>query len=342
MRYLKDLIASERAGRSSTNLKLLLVAQQVLTLILSAPASAQAVSPPDSPPPPPESVFIKPATIDNSLEVTGEPVAAKEINFRMQVGVLIDGKGPYRFFVDSGADRSVIGFSLAERLGLPAGPDVILHSTGSAQQAHTVHINTLQVGSSTIHDIAAPALPERFLGGDGMLGIDALIDQRLTIDFDKKSVVVQDAQAREQSAGPDEVVITARRRKGQLILTQARTGNTQIAAVIDTGTEVTVGNSALREKLLRRNRTPVMTTTLISVTGEQVPADLLAVPEIRIGDLVLHNVLIAFSDVPPFKLFGLEHEPAILLGSDLLSSFRRVSLDFRRRKVRFSLRPESR
>jgi len=150
------------------------------------------------------------------------------------------------------------------------------------------------------------------------------------------------AQQREAAGGPDEVVITARRRKGQLILTQARTGNTQIAAVIDTGTEVTVGNSALRAKLLRRNRTPVMTTTLISVTGDQIPADLLPVPEIHIGDLVMHNVLIAFSDVPPFKLFGLEHEPAILLGSDILNSFRKVSLDFRRRKVRFTIRPESR
>ena len=300
--------------------------------------SAPAAQPPEAAP---DQVFIKPATIDDTLEVTGDPVAAKEINARMQVGVFVDNKGPFRFFVDSGADRSVIGAALALKLGLPAGPDVILHSTGSAQQAHTVHINTLRVGSSVIHDIAAPALPERFLGGDGMLGIDALIDQRLTIDFDKRSVVVQDAQKREASAGPDEVVIVARRRKGQLILTQAHMSGTQIAAVIDTGTEVTVGNSALRAKLLRRNRTPVMTTTLISVTGDVIPADMLAVPEIRIGDLSLHNVLIAFSDVPPFKLFGLADEPAILLGSDILSSFRKVSLDFRRRKVRFSLRPAS-
>jgi hypothetical protein len=164
----------------------------------------------------------------------------------------------------------------------------------------------------------------------------------LTIDFDKRTVIVQDAQRREASSGPDEIVIVARRRKGQLILTQAHAQGTQIAAVIDTGTEITVGNSALRAKLMRRNRAPVMTTTLISVTGDQIPADLLSVPEIHIGDLVLHNVLIAFSDVPPFKLFGLEHEPAILLGSDILSSFRKVSLDFRRRKVRFTLRAESR
>jgi predicted aspartyl protease len=274
--------------------------------------------------------------------VTGEAVQAKEINERMQVGVMVDDKGPFRFFVDSGADRSVIGLGLAQRLGLPAGPDVILHSTGSARDTHTVHIDTLRVGTSTIHDISAPALPEQVLGGDGMLGIDALIDQRLTIDFDKKTVVVQDTHQRELTAGPDEIVIVARRRKGQLILTQAHTASTQIAAVIDTGTEITVGNGALRAKLLRRNREPVMTTNLISVTGDVIRADMLVVPEIHIGDLVLHNVLIAFSDVPPFRLFGLENDPAILLGSDILSSFRKVSLDFRRRKVRFTLRPDSR
>jgi len=303
---------------------------------------AQAPASPPPAAPPAEQVFIKPATIDNNLEVTGEAVAAREINARMQVGVMVNDKGPFRFFVDSGADRSVVGAALAQKLNLQAGPDVILHSTGSAQLTHTVHVDTLRVGTSTIRDISAPALPERFLGGDGMLGIDALIDQRLTIDFDKRSVVVQDAQQREPSTGPDEVVIVARRRKGQLILTQANTSGTQIAAVIDTGTEVTVGNSALRAKLLRRNRNPVMTTTLLSVTGDIIPADLLAVPEIHIGDLVLHNVLIAFSDVPPFKLFGLANEPAILLGSDILSSFRKISLDFRRRKVRFTLRPGSR
>jgi predicted aspartyl protease len=259
----------------------------------------------------------------------------------MEVGVLVDGKGPYRFFVDSGADRSVVGLALAAKLGLPPGPNVILHSTGSARTTNTVRIASLTVGTSTIHDVAAPALPERFLGGAGMLGIDALADQRLTINFDTKTVVVQDTRRPEESAGPNEVVITARRRKGQLILTQADAG-VPIAAVIDTGTEVTVGNSALREKLLHRGTSPVMRTTLISVTGDVIPADLLPIPEIHIGDLVLHNVLIAFSDVPPFRLFGLDKQPAILLGTDILSSFKRVSLDFRRRKVRFTLRPGSR
>jgi hypothetical protein len=46
----------------------------------------------------------------------------------------------------------------------------------------------------------------------------------------------------------------------------------------------------------------------------------------------------AFADVPPFKLFGLSDQPALLLGTDLLETFRRISLDFKDRKVRFQLR----
>ena len=42
--------------------------------------------------------------------------------------------------------------------------------------------------------------------------------------------------------------------------------------------------------------------------------------------------------MPPFKLFGLWREPSLLLGTDILENFRRVSLDFRARKVRFQLR----
>jgi hypothetical protein len=46
----------------------------------------------------------------------------------------------------------------------------------------------------------------------------------------------------------------------------------------------------------------------------------------------------AFAEVPPFKMFALSDRPALLLGTDLLEKFRRVSLDFKARKARFQLR----
>ncbi|MFZ4747072.1 MAG: hypothetical protein ACOYLK_09300 [Sphingomonas sp.] len=62
------------------------------------------------------------------------------------------------------------------------------------------------------------------------------------------------------------------------------------------------------------------------------------VRELKLGPVVLSDVPLAFADVPPFAVFGLADQPALLLGTDMMDAFRRVSLDFRARKVRFQLR----
>jgi predicted aspartyl protease len=134
--------------------------------------------------------------------------------------------------------------------------------------------------------------------------------------------------------------VTARLRKGQLIITEASVAEQKVSAVIDTGSEVTLGNMALRRRLLG-SRAPggdAKKITLVSVTGQTLEAEAVMLPRIRIGGVYLQNVVVAFADASPFRLFGLENQPALFLGSDLLKSFRRVSLDFRNRKVRFTLR----
>lgn len=74
------------------------------------------------------------------------------------------------------------------------------------------------------------------------------------------------------------------------------------------------------------------------VTGVTVNMQMTIIRELQIGPMTLYDVPIAFADVPPFKLFGLADQPALLLGTDVLETFRRVSLDFRARKVRFQLK----
>ncbi len=108
--------------------------------------------------------------------------------------------------------------------------------------------------------------------------------------------------------------------------------------MIDTGSQITIGNLALRDKLVRRNRQKLTTIPAIGVTGKTIQLQLAQIPELRLGPITLRNVPMAFADVPPFEVFGLADQPALLLGTDLLESFRRVSLDFSARKVRFQLR----
>jgi predicted aspartyl protease len=290
-------------------------------------------------PAPQDQPTIPPATIDNTLEITGEAVAAEQLKTRMYIPVEINGKGPFRFFVDSGADRSVVGLGLAARLDLPAGNVVNLQGMAGSARVGTVRIATLRLGQSNIPNIAAPALPERYLGAQGLVGIDALVDQRLMLDFDRKTITVQDSRRPEGVSGGDEIVVVARRRNGQLILTAASVGGTPIYAVIDTGSEITMGNLALQARVFGTRRPPVAHPVILtSVTGQTLTANLAMLSNIRIGGIDLANVQVAFADAPPFRLFGLEKQPAMLLGTDVLQAFRRVALDFRARRVRFTIR----
>jgi hypothetical protein len=274
--------------------------------------------------------------VDNTLAIGGEDLKARNFSTRLIVEVKINGRGPYRFVVDSGADTSVVGLRIARDLQLPLGTPAVLNATTARSIVDRVKVAELSIGSSTFRDLQLPALKEMDVGGDGLIGIDALVEQRLMMDFEKRLIKVEDARIPFRSE-PGEIVVTARRSRGQLILTHVRAGNISLDAVIDTGSEVSIGNSALREKLLRSNR-QFWLADATGVTGVTVKIQMAMIDELKLGPVTLRNVPIAFADVPPFKVFGLADEPALLIGTDLLESFRRVSLDFRARKIRFQLR----
>lgn len=317
----------------------------VAAIALAIPGSAIAGDEPpkiSKPRPVPEQVPtevqpLTPAVIDQSLAVGGEDVKAKKIESRLSVEVLVNGRGPYRFIVDSGADTSVVGTSVARQLELPLGRPVVLNGMTSRDVVDRVNLDSLTLGPTTVHDLELPVLRDEDLGAEGMIGIDALVQQRLLLDFEQRLIKVEDAR-RPVRALPGDIVVTARRRRGQLILTQVRAAGLPLEAVIDTGTQVTIGNLALRDKLIKGNRDKFVTIPVVGVTGVTAELQFARIGELQLGPVTIHDVPMAFADVPPFKLFGLSDQPALLLGTDLLEAFRRISLDFKSRKVRFQLR----
>jgi predicted aspartyl protease len=301
-------------------------------LALAAPEDRKPQSGETSKMPP-----LAPAAIDDTLVIGGEDIEARKLRTRMTVGVKVNGKGPYRFVVDSGADTSVIGGSVARALQLPAGTPVTLHSMTDTGRVDRVLVDELELGQSTLFDRQLPVLHDRDLGAEGMIGIDALYEQRLLLDFEKRVINIEDAK-RPAPRLDGEIIVTARLRHGQLILTQASLNRKPIEAVIDTGSEITIGNLALRDRLIKGNKNQLTTVGATGVTGVKLNLQIATVAEIKLGSVILRNVPIAFADVPPFVVFGLSDHPSLLIGTDLMEKFRRVALDFRARKVRFQLR----
>jgi len=314
----------------------------LVAMVLSASGSASAQAPVISKPRPaprdaPNMPMLPPAVIDNQLNIGGDNINARQVDTRMTVEVQVNGRGPYHFVVDSGADTSVVGLRLAQALQLPLGRPVLMNSMTERNIVDRVKVAALTVGPSTVGDLEVPALREQDLGGDGMIGIDALVRQRLMMDFEKRTIKVEDA-AKPAAYTNGEIVVTAKLLHGQLILTEVRANGVALDAVIDTGSEITIGNLALRDKLLRHRVKQDWTVATTGVTGKTVNLQLATLQELHLGSVTMREVPIAFADVPPFKVFGMADQPALLIGTDLLETFRRVSLDFRARKVRFQLR----
>ena len=303
----------------------------------SAPAAQQLGRPRPAPPVPVNIPPLPPAVYDGTLAIGGEDVEARKIRSRLSVEVRVNGNGPYQFIVDSGADTSVVGLRIARGLALPIGSAAVVTSMTARNIVDRVRVAELTVGSSRFRNLHLPALKEMDVGGDGLIGIDALVQQRLLMDFEKKVIKVEDGRIPFRPL-PGEIVITARRKRGQLILTQVKAAGLPLEAVIDTGSEVTIGNLKLRDKLIRGNRDKFWPVEVTGVTGVTVKIQMAVIGELQLGPVTLRNVPMAFADVPPFDLFGLSGGPALLLGTDMLENFRRVSLDFHNRKIRFQLK----
>jgi predicted aspartyl protease len=282
---------------------------------------------------PPEIVALPPSPDAVTLATRADFVE------RMTVAVFINGKGPFQFVVDTGANRTVLSSALATRLMLPPGQRVQLHDIAGVGGADTALIGRLRVGNRDIENIVAPLLLAENMGADGILGIDGLARQMVDFDFPRARMTI--TPIRMKMRDEDMIVVRARRRFGQLILADARIRGERIYVIIDSGAQYTVGNSALRDRLMRNRRNPrTEPVTLIGVTGNTMTADYAVTPEMQIGGVTVRNLPIAFSDVHPFRQFGLSDRPAMLLGMDVLRGFARVSLDFEEKKVSFQLRRE--
>src|SRR5690349_16664532 len=190
-RFTIDCVAVRlRRGRMAMRRGALVLAFGLMISAVASDVAAASSDPPEISKPrpattPPNVPPLTRAVIDPTLAIGGSNIKAREVDTRLNVDVLVNGRGPYHFIVDSGADTSAVGLRIAHNLELPLGTPAILNATTSRDVVDRVKVDALTVGPTTISDLMLPALREVDLGGEGLIGIDALFRQRLLMDFEK-------------------------------------------------------------------------------------------------------------------------------------------------------------
>jgi predicted aspartyl protease len=256
---------------------------------------------------------------------------------RMTVAVTIQGQGPFDFLIDTGAQATVLSRALADRLMLHDRDTATLVGMASSRTVETTPIDDFTLGTRSFYIRQAPVVEGEHIGGaDGILGLDSLQDQRVLLDFHKREIAVADAGQLGGNRGY-EIVVRARERLGQLIITTARLDGVQVEVIVDTGAQGSVGNLALLDRL-RRNK-ELADTEMTDINGITLGGVVRVARELQLGRANVQNFPILFADSRPFHSLGLADKPALILGMSELKLFRRVAIDFKTRRVLFDLPP---
>jgi len=255
---------------------------------------------------------------------------------RVWVPVAINGRGPFRFVVDTGATTSAIVSSAARRLKLSINPTatVLLQGATGVDSVPYVMAEALEVGDLLFREAKLLIVPDVFGGADGVLGVQGLRDMRIHIDFRRDLTEIHYAHDEEQQTGEWLDFSDA---LGRFALCDLQVGGVRTKAVIDTGAQQTIGNARLRKALLLRWRR-TQDAAIIGVTMEITQAKSMRVPSITFGSVPVRNVDISFGELPVFDHWRLNSEPALLLGMDVIERLETFEIDYQQRKVHLRAR----
>jgi predicted aspartyl protease len=251
---------------------------------------------------------------------------------RVVVAVMVDGKGPFRFVVDTGANHSTISPQLAALLGLepsPAQSIRVTGITGSAQFA-SVPIEMLKAGELEIPDTRFPVIWSPMMAGTaGILGAAGLTEDRLVVDFAHNQVLITRSHGDSFPWGFTRIWAT--RLDDGLLSVPGHVGNVPVQAVIDTGSQYTLGNLALYRELFvhEQGKGRYLDATVYGATKQIGTGKLQVAPAIDLDAIKINGVALVFGDFHIFKAWNLTSEPTIILGMDVLGTVEALAIDFR-------------
>jgi predicted aspartyl protease len=287
--------------------------------------------------------LIAPAHACEPLDADAPNVAAaikKDAAGRPVALININGQGPFRFIIDTGANRSVLSRALATRLGLAYSGEDIVHSIEGSEPANMVNVESLSFGELLLSKGDTPVLDGPMLDGQhGLLGVDGMAGRLLHIDFTKHCAAIYESAAQMSMQGW--MSAPAQMRFGTMLLVEGEIMGVRVNVLIDTGSEVSLANQQFRDSLR------IVKARTIEYRGERaftfgrpiVLEQSVWTPVLRLGRSMVVGVNAYIGDFHIFDVWGLQDEPTVLIGMDSLARSREMAIDYEKGIVYFRKKP---
>jgi predicted aspartyl protease len=257
---------------------------------------------------------------------------------RIWAPVVVNGQGPYRLVLDTGASRSALVQRVVDDLGLPVEPSAVrLRGVTGTAIASAVRVEKMEFGELVVENTRVPIVADAFGGADGVLGGDGLENKRITIEFRRDRISIM--RSHRQPAPPGHAVVPFRYSPERGMRVPVQVGPVKAIGLIDTGAQVTVGNLALREALSRRRgKRDQYDDVVIGITEDIQTATLVRIPSITAGQMIVRNAPVRFTDLHIFDHWKLTAQPALLIGMDVLGALDTLVIDYSRGELQLKTR----
>lgn len=290
----------------------------------------------------------------------------RTVNHRPFVEVMINGKGPLRFVIDTGASLSVLSDKAAGQLGVKAvargGSARAVGGTGSFPIVYGV-LDSLAIGEMKIESVpiyirtvhSAEGTPED-ARADGYIGLSTLSSFATTLDYQSRQMTLDRTPMREDqadakpltsgvtSANPDMIgdaingfEIPIRSTSGGLASAETHLPNLALPLnfIIDTGATTTViSKAAVKRHQLDGLKLKGETIRVIGAAGIEDGVELLGLSALTVNGLKKQNSRAVILDLDAVnETSGFEQHG--ILGGDYLEHFR-VLIDLRRHQLRLT------
>jgi clan AA aspartic protease (TIGR02281 family) len=264
-------------------------------------------------------MFVVAALLALSLQAEPSSTAlGRAADGRLSIEVMIEGRGPWPFILDTGASHTAIAQPLAVAFGFE--PSGVLHDVQTlteeirAERIRLAEVRAGGITSTQIDAVVVESPTDLELNFFGLLGNDMFAGQTVAIDVARARLTL-DAQA--PAHDDARLYHDGNVPVGEINLYRIRR---PVRVLIDTGSASTIINSRLARRLRPDGPTlrfDVMGATRLARREEDAQA--VRIPRFRMGGVCGPGVVAVNADVDVFRAMGWAGEPAMILGMDALA-----------------------
>jgi predicted aspartyl protease len=268
------------------------------------------------------------AVIPHQISETGHIVVETRLN----------GRGPFRFVIDTGASISVVYADARAEAGIESVPNTLVHVLGMTGSGlfPIGRVAEIQVGNESWRNARVALLP-----GAGR------VDGILGVDFLSQYAVLYSRRERVLRLYPRELIADdAYRGWNRIALRELRVGDGNVSVfvfdmyidakhiptVFDLGATINIMNRRAARALDILVRRPQAMPDVHGISGSTEVLAELRVWRLRVDNSLWRNRIFLVGEFPVFDTLGLNRQPAALAGADFFE-YREFIIDFARQRL---------